>query len=294
MSVEDHENEHGLRDPGEHEIAKNNGHFGTQLPPDSPPPKPPPTHSYESSSKVKLGNWRENTKLGLEILGVLILIAYTCFSGLQWLQIRWTNQLTREALNGNDKSLRLTLNKMQRQIDEMERLADNAGNQANASLAANKLTEESVRGKISIYAKLLNPIREGEELSVSVLYKNVGNSPVFLRSKADNKEWRSLPTGDMPITLPPKRTGETLQPNGDGGIYFYPKILTIEDVNLIDSGNRKPFFFGKIAYETLGKEYHVEFCFYIMKFKAAHKGTPGGEVDPTHMLMECDKWHARD
>lgn len=91
-------------------------------PPPAPPANPPPDN--------KPSQRRENTKLGLEIIGLAVLIAYTIFSGLQWLQIRWTNRLTREALNGSNVSLQQTLQKMQNQIDQMSRLADNAGRQA--------------------------------------------------------------------------------------------------------------------------------------------------------------------
>ena len=92
--------------------------------------EPPPAPCTHNPPKKNNYGWRENTKLGLEIFGLLILIVYTVFSGLQWVQIRWTNRLTREALDGNNEQLQQTLSKMQGQINQMSRLADNAGRQA--------------------------------------------------------------------------------------------------------------------------------------------------------------------
>jgi hypothetical protein len=90
----------------------------------------PPTPAADYPPNKEASKWRENTKLSLEITGLLVLIVYTVFSCLQWLQIRWTNRLTREALDGSAISLRQTLDKMQGEINEMKRLADNAGTQA--------------------------------------------------------------------------------------------------------------------------------------------------------------------
>jgi hypothetical protein len=78
-------------------------------PPDTPPP---PSQPNQQPSQ-----WRENTKTALEIFGLLVLCAYTVFSCLQWLQIRWTNRLTREALTHSEDTLTQTLIKMQGQID---------------------------------------------------------------------------------------------------------------------------------------------------------------------------------
>jgi hypothetical protein len=63
------------------------------------------------------GDMRENVKLGIEVLGLLVLIVYTIFSALQWAQMRSTNRLTKEALKGSDIALQQTLAKMQEQVN---------------------------------------------------------------------------------------------------------------------------------------------------------------------------------
>jgi hypothetical protein len=69
-------------------------------------------------------NWLDITKSGLEILGLVTLIVYTVFSGLQWAQMRRTNRLTKEALNASDTSLQQTLGKMQEQVDAANKAVD--------------------------------------------------------------------------------------------------------------------------------------------------------------------------
>lgn len=106
----------------------------------------PPSPSANPPPDEKPSKWRENTKLGLEIFGLAVLCAYTVFSCLQWLQIRWTNRLTREALDGSGSALTQTLDKMQGQITQMSRLADNAKTQADRTkdLADRALTQIDV------------------------------------------------------------------------------------------------------------------------------------------------------
>lgn len=120
MSLEGNENEYAPSGEGEPRPASESDGLGNKLPtiqPQSPPSTPPPN---EEPSK-----WRENTELGLTIGGLVVVIAYTIFSGLQWAQIRWTNRLTREALDGNGIALQQTLTKLQGQIDQEGRQADN-------------------------------------------------------------------------------------------------------------------------------------------------------------------------
>jgi hypothetical protein len=79
--------------------------------------------------KTKL---HERVGIIFEGIGLAALIVYTIFSVLQWAQIRWTNRLTREALNGSDKALTQTLERLDRQIT--------------ATKEANDLTRAIVKG----------------------------------------------------------------------------------------------------------------------------------------------------
>jgi hypothetical protein len=124
MSGEGYYNEDTPGDNAESETANKDDGSGSQLPPvirspDSPPPPPSGSAAYQKPYER-----RDNTKLVLEILGVLILIIYTVFTALQWSQIRWTNRLTHQALSDNGDALAKTLIKMQGQIDTAGRQAD--------------------------------------------------------------------------------------------------------------------------------------------------------------------------
>jgi hypothetical protein len=109
------------------------------------PPQPPNTHPNTPKDWDKI---YKVTKFGMEALGLVALIVYTIFSVLQWAQIRWTNRLTREALDGSNYSLKQTLAKMQRQIDEMHSLATNAGTQADRTKdLADRMKDQADRTK---------------------------------------------------------------------------------------------------------------------------------------------------
>jgi hypothetical protein len=109
------------------------GNGGGSLPPIIAPPQSPQSPAPHDPAAQKSKWWDkcwEHRQFILEFVAFVVLCAYTGFACLQWLQIKWTNTLTREALDGNDKALQATLTKMQGQINEMHTLAINAGTQA--------------------------------------------------------------------------------------------------------------------------------------------------------------------
>jgi len=191
----DHESgDEGRQPPGELPPGAN------ALQPAPPPPaNSPPNQEHEDR--------RENVKLGLEIFGLAALIVYTVFSVLQWAQIRWTNRLTREALNGSDSALRQTLEKMQFQINQMSRLADNAGRQADRTQDLANRTQDQARASqktanaaksaadtaarqleiaqrpwLSIVPKIAGPLafdKTGVHATVQVMTHNFGQSPAI-------------------------------------------------------------------------------------------------------------------
>src|SRR5713226_3353423 len=61
---------------------------GTQPKPPVPPaiakPEPPPAPDQNKESCHTKKDWLDKTKLGLEILGLAVLVAYTTISALQW------------------------------------------------------------------------------------------------------------------------------------------------------------------------------------------------------------------
>lgn len=129
MHLKGNDDQNSQSQTSDYKAAHEAGEARDELPPIYNPPQPPPPPTTNPPPHHEPRQWRENTKLGLEIVGLTVLIAYTVFSCLQWLQIRWTNRLTREALDGSNISLQQTLGKMQEQVNQMKRLADNAGEQ---------------------------------------------------------------------------------------------------------------------------------------------------------------------
>jgi hypothetical protein len=123
MSLGDHEHEYGPGDDADHEPGNSGGSANPKLPPTGGPPELPPTLTSGAEPEDKAKKWLERTKLILEVGGLIVLIIYTVFAGLQWRQTRWTNRLTREALNDSNISLAKTLEKMQGQTTQASRLA---------------------------------------------------------------------------------------------------------------------------------------------------------------------------
>lgn len=154
MSLENNEHEHDTSNAGQNEANEERSESPPQIPPAPPrPPAQPPSTPRPADNNSR--KWRENTKIGLEIFGALLLFAYTWFTCLQWLQIRWTNHLTREALNDNDKTLSQTLAKLQGQIDATNVLAGYAKDQADhaAVMATNSGTQARTTTNAAIAAK---------------------------------------------------------------------------------------------------------------------------------------------
>ena len=116
--------------------------------------QPPQPTAPQQPATQQPEKWYKDRKFVLECLGFLVLSTYTLFSCLQWLQIRWTNKLTREALDGSNGALTQTLAKMQAQIDETSKLADATGRQADASrqIAANAATQAKATSDLAIAA----------------------------------------------------------------------------------------------------------------------------------------------
>src|ERR1035437_4348626 len=144
MSGESDENKDAPGNHAESKTANQGGSSDPQLPPAIATPNPPPSPASTPTSKEKTYERRENAKLVLEIIGVLLLLAYTWFTCLQWLQIRYTNNLTARALDGNDKALSQTTAKMQGQINATNNLYGEAQKQTAQSTLLAQHTSDQV------------------------------------------------------------------------------------------------------------------------------------------------------
>jgi hypothetical protein len=234
--------------------------------------------------KYDKATFGEITTSLISLLLVILGIIGACIYYGQLSEMRRTNNLTQKALNASDETLSKTLSKMQGQIDATNSLVV-------ASLKANKLTEESVRGKVSMYTQILSPIQPSGKLDISVTLTNVGHSPVLIRSKSVVKEWHELPEGGMPVVLTTADRLDVLQPNDKSVIYAtLSHNFSADDIAQIDNGTKTPFVFGKVSYETLGKHHGFDFCFYVIKISPNQPAFPEFGVDPQHALRVCPKW----
>jgi hypothetical protein len=174
-----------------HDSAEGRGFF-------SDPPDPPESPRTTPPSPDHSGHWYKDRKFVLEVLGFLVLFAYTWFACLQWLQIRWSNRLTREALNDNSFTLQETLKKLQGQIEATDRLyveaqkqtansrtlATNSGTQAGATLTgANAAQSAAETAKATLHisqrAYIITgiPVPSVDMKSINVPIFNVGHLP---------------------------------------------------------------------------------------------------------------------
>jgi hypothetical protein len=134
----------------EHEAAIECDNASDKLPPIPALSEPPEVPSSTAAPEYEPSKWRENTKLGLEIAGVLILIVYTVFTAMQWHQIRRTNDLTAQALKDSGDSLGKTLDKMQLQVNATNSLYGEAQKQtAQAAVLAHNSSIQAAQAKVS-------------------------------------------------------------------------------------------------------------------------------------------------
>ena len=185
-----------------------------------------------------------------------------------------------------------------KQAEASKQLAIQAGN-------ANRLTEESIRGRIAIKnIRLQEAVTVGGKISVLVETDNVGHATAFERDGSGTEIWTSLPDGEMPINVPSKESATTRE-QGSGSLIVVHNghVITEAFLNgMGKSGTRfeTMFFFGKIVYETLGKEHFTEFCAYLTIFNPIAMNVPemrataGVKTDSRYALIQCPKWHGAD
>ncbi len=137
----------------------------TQLPPVTTPPIPPPPTDNFCTANQDSHEWRENAKFVLQVIGVVLLFVYTVFTVLQWAQIRWTNRLTREALNGSDNALSQTLGTMRQQV--------------NTADAANRISEEQFRRDQRPYLAQSNKSTESPQFIPNTVSPEKGGQVIW-------------------------------------------------------------------------------------------------------------------
>lgn len=207
------------------------------------------------------------------------MIVYTVFAGLQWAQARWTNRLTREALDGNNQTLRQTLAKMQGQIDATHILAGHAKAQAEktAVIANNSQRQARSSGALSVQAQRsadyaqkavkasieadrpwvgvsyyeIPPLVEGQRVTISLRYMNTGRRPATATIRSTTLESTNLPINPISLVNQPASLAFILP-----GATFIQKLpYTVPDPGWLPRLKRehKVFFIvAEITYTDVG------------------------------------------
>jgi hypothetical protein len=241
----------------------------------------------------------KNTKLGLEIAGLLVLIVYTVFSALQWLQIRYTNNLTARALDGNDKTLSQTLNKLQGQTDATNRLGDYAQQQVgklDASIQqASRLATDTETANANVLsadrpwmgaAVVINKFAVNEKVSITFEFTNSGHRPARVEiSKVRFNAYTGFPQDpekEYIIDAVPSTTilvpGQPMfAPNTSDGL-LAPQIMSF-----LESRQLTYYAFGEVVYRDIrtNEEHWTHICIYYIP-KAKTDSDPGFRNCPTY------------
>jgi hypothetical protein len=110
----------------------------------------------------------------------------------------------------------------------------------------------------------------------------------------------------MPAKIESREESDIFEPGESSTIVIADKYpATAEFLDQIAKGGahyENVYFFGRIVYETLGREHHTDFCVYLLPFNAKINpdtipdtaSTEGLKTDSRFMLMQCDKWHTAD
>jgi len=160
------------------------------------------------------------------------------------------------------------------------------------------LTEESIRGRIAIKkAYFKGPIEVGAGITIAVEAQNIGHASAAVWNFADSKRWKSLPDGEMPVSVDSKKDLMSLEPDGTQTVMLFHNNAVSEGYlkELLTRNGTTPHFFGRFTYESFGKKHFTEFCFLVFPMNTEHlpdtPATASLKVDGRFGLKQCDKWH---
>jgi hypothetical protein len=245
--------------------AKTGNDADAGLPPVVAPSQPPQAPAPQSPTPENSEKWWKDKKFVLECLGFVVLCGYTWFACLQWLQIRYTNGLTARALDGNDKTLSLTLGKMQGQTDATNRLAKD---QEIANGNAIGSDRPWIGGWIQVTGFTV-----GQSPSAICTFLNAGRRPAFMEEstcgtvvdkydlRTINKEPEKSGRG---ILLPGQTTIAPVHFFMGGSPNFFQNgdRMTSAFLNAFDSGDIHIKVVANATYRDVrtGVVYHSRFC----------------------------------
>lgn len=202
------------------------------------------------------------------ILSAVGVYAASIYNG-QLNEMRQTNVLTKQALDGSAVTLAQTLSKMQEQIDVMHTQAVAEKRQANAAITTAKtaerseaLSEAEILPHITLqHMELAEPIIAGKPTRVANGFVNAGGSTAYdihSVSSCGTILGGSLPSYDL---TPPTGSQATI---GAKGTYDTPMWIdpqTPLQVQQISDGTRKVYVEGQITYGDFRHElHHTNYC----------------------------------
>ena len=274
----------------------------------------PPANEPSRDANREMSDFERST-IRLATVAVLMSGAAALFMCLQWYEMHTGSTDTKAiakaageqaaAAGKQADEAKEQVSKIGESLAKTDALIEASNRLALQASNANRLTEESIRGRIAIKnVRLGKPVTLGEQVTVLVETENVGHSAALERGGESAERWQELPDGEMPVKVPGASEATTMEP-GSGGLVVVLDKEPVTESFLSALGDPKPgfqttFFFGRIVYETLGKEHYTEFCAYLMPFNTSSLNLPetkanaGFNTDKRYALRECPRWHGSD
>ena len=160
---------------------------------------------------------------------------------------------------------------------------------------------QSTRAEFACKPRLPVGITIGKATTVAVACTNVGHATARSGLNTKLETWGKMPEGDMPLADP---NINDLTTAGESEASFTETApLTLDYLNSLPNqfdnvdgrGANKPtmFYFGKVAYETLGEKHLTEFCFYLAKNEVdlGRKLMLEQDEKGPYIMFRCPKWH---
>jgi len=185
-------------------------------------------------------------------------------------------------------------------------LASAARAQSDQAIAANRLNQEAMRGRIEFNKWVVEPGPVEGSIRLVATWKNIGHSVASMNTGSDTQRWRKMPEGEMHVTMSTGPTPDAfvVEPGSTGTIEMSDlKPVTqafLDGLPYVDS-RRRPngpnspetlYFFGRLAYKTMGRQYSKDFCSYLFQMRPEH--LTGHPNLSRYMPAACPKWNTPD
>lgn len=262
---------------GTNKTEGNGTNSGSGLPSGIARPKTPQAPPAQCPAPNDRQHWWQDRKYVLELCGFAVLFAYTWFACLQWLQIRCTNRLTREAIDGSSYTLQQTLKKMQFQADAMNKVAEQSGLQvdkqeanvqqtkrlANETHAANQNVVESDRPWLGIVIDISDFVA-GHTPKKNLTVVNSGRRPALISKLTSDGDYFTNMSEN-----PPYREEHPNQLLIVPGLHFESNVDLFQSGKLepqllddLNRGRRRFFSYAKVEYRDVrsGKKHFTHAC----------------------------------